>query len=93
MMREEERERIYVHSEFFAKWVLDQQGIDPELVIELGEPVPEILAQERNDPEIGVLLLDAGAGNLQNFLFSANMNHHYTGICPKKTLKPLLEHG
>ena len=67
-MREEESERIYVHSKFFAKWVLDQQGIDPELVIKLGEPVPEILAQVRDDPEIGVLVLGAGAGNLQNFL-------------------------
>ena len=33
MIREEERERIYVHSEVFAKWVRDQQVIVPELVI------------------------------------------------------------
>ena len=38
----------------------DRQGIDPELVIREGEPVPEILAQVRDDPEIGVLVLGAG---------------------------------
>ncbi|NDH24916.1 MAG: universal stress protein, partial [Rhodobacteraceae bacterium] len=43
-----------------AKWMRDRQGIDPELVIREGEPVPEILAQVRDDPEIGVLVLGAG---------------------------------
>ena len=41
----------------------DRQGIDPELVIREGEPVPEILAQVREDPEIGVLVLGAGTDN------------------------------
>ena len=60
IMREEARERIHAHFEVFAKWMRDQQGIDPELVIREGEPVPEILAQVRDDPEIGVLVLGAG---------------------------------
>jgi len=60
IMREEARERIHVHFEVFAKWMRDRQGIDPELVIREGEPVPEILAQVRDDPEIGVLVLGAG---------------------------------
>ena len=63
IMREESRERIKAHFEIFAKWMRDRQGIDPELVIREGEPVPEILAQIREDPEIGVLVLGAGSDN------------------------------
>ncbi|MEO0676444.1 MAG: universal stress protein [Pseudomonadota bacterium] len=60
IMREEARERIEVHFEVFAKWMRDKQGVDPELVIREGEAVPEIMAQVREDPEIGVLVLGAG---------------------------------
>ena len=60
IMREEARERIQVHFEVFAKWMRDKQGVDPELVIREGDPVTEILAQVRDDPEIGVLVLGAG---------------------------------
>ena len=60
VMRAESRERIEVHFEVFAKWMRDKQGVHPELVIREGEPVPEILAQVRDDPEIGVLVLGAG---------------------------------
>ncbi len=61
IMREEARERIIVHFEVFAKWMRDKQGIDPELVIREGEAVPEILAQVREDAEIGVLVLGAAS--------------------------------
>ncbi|MGH1355758.1 MAG: universal stress protein [Thalassovita sp.] len=60
IMREEARERITVHYEVFAKWMRDRQNIDPELVIREGEPVNEILAQIKEDPEIGILVLGAG---------------------------------
>lgn len=60
VMREEARERIHAHFEVFAKWMRDKQGVDPELVIREGEPVPEIIAQIKEDPEIGVLVLGAG---------------------------------
>lgn len=60
IMREEARERIIVHFEVFAKWMRDRQDIDPELVIREGEAVTEILAQVKEDPEIGVLVLGAG---------------------------------
>jgi nucleotide-binding universal stress UspA family protein len=60
VMREEARERIEVHYEVFAKWMRDRKGIDPELVIREGNPVDEIMAQVREDPEIGVLVLGAG---------------------------------
>lgn len=60
VMREEARERIEVHFEVFAKWMRDRQNIEPELVIREGQPVDEIMAQIRDDPEIGVLVLGAG---------------------------------
>jgi nucleotide-binding universal stress UspA family protein len=59
LMREEARERIVAHFEVFAKWMRDKQGVDPELVIREGDPVTEILAQVREDPQIGVLVLGA----------------------------------
>ncbi|MFK7744915.1 MAG: universal stress protein [Roseobacter sp.] len=60
VMREEARERIEVHYEVFAKWMRDRQGVDPELVIREGQPFDEIMAQIKEDPEIGVLVLGAG---------------------------------
>lgn len=60
IMRAEARERIEAHFEVFAKWMRDRHGINPELVIREGEPVNEILALIREDPEIGVLVLGAG---------------------------------
>ena len=59
VMREESRERIVAHFEVFAKWMRDKHGLEPHLVIREGEPVEEILAQVREDPEIGVLVLGA----------------------------------
>ena len=60
IMRTEARERIEVHFEVFAKWMRDRQGVDPELIIREGEPVAEILAVIRENPDIGVLVLGAG---------------------------------
>lgn len=60
IMREEARERIEAHFEVFAKWMRDKQGVYPELVIREGEAVPEIIAQVKDDGEIGVLVLGAG---------------------------------
>jgi len=60
VMREEARDRIIAHFEVFAKWMRDKQSINPELVIREGDPVPEIIAQIGEDPEIGVLVLGAG---------------------------------
>jgi nucleotide-binding universal stress UspA family protein len=61
IMREEARDRIRAHFDVFAKWMRDKQNVDPGLVIREGEPVPEILAQIREDPQIGVLVLGARA--------------------------------
>jgi len=61
LMREEARERIEVHFEVFAKWMRDRKGIDPVLKIREGEPVSEILAEVRENPEVGVLVLGASS--------------------------------
>ena len=61
IMREEARERIHAHFEVFAKWMRDKQGVDPELVIREGDPVEQILAQRRDDDEVGVLVLGASS--------------------------------
>ena len=61
IMREEARERIVAHFEVFAKWMRDKHRLEPHLVIREGEPVDEILAQVKDDPEIGVLVLGAAA--------------------------------
>ncbi|MBB3712762.1 nucleotide-binding universal stress UspA family protein [Limimaricola variabilis] len=61
IMRAEARERIEVHFEVFAKWMRDRQNVHPTLVIREGDTVPEILAQIREDAEIGVLVLGAGS--------------------------------
>ncbi|WP_375261198.1 universal stress protein [Palleronia sp.] len=59
LMREESRERIEAHFEVFAKWMRDRQNVFPELVIREGEAVNQILAQIREDENIGVLVLGA----------------------------------
>ncbi|MEM8538081.1 MAG: universal stress protein [Pseudomonadota bacterium] len=63
IMRAEARERIEVHFEVFAKWMRDKQQVNPELVIREGEALAEIMAQIKEDPEIGVLVLGAGTDN------------------------------
>ena len=60
LMRTEARERIEAHFEVFAQWMRDKQGINPELIIREGDPVAEILAQVKDDPTVGILVLGAG---------------------------------
>jgi len=62
VMREEARERIIAHYEVFAKWMRDRLHVEPELVIREGEAVAEILAQIKEDKDVGVLVLGAGTG-------------------------------
>jgi nucleotide-binding universal stress UspA family protein len=61
LMREEAKDRINAHFQVFAKWMRDKHQIDPELVIREGEPIPEIIAQVTEDPEVGILVLGAGS--------------------------------
>lgn len=61
IMREEARERIRIHFKTFADGMSKGYQVYPELVIREGPPVKEILAQISDDPEIGILVLAAGA--------------------------------
>lgn len=58
-MRAEARERIEAHFEVYSKWMIDKEGIEPELIIREGERVTEILGQIKDDPEVGILVLGA----------------------------------
>ena len=58
-MRLEARERIEAHFKVFSKWMQDKEGITPELIIREGEKATEVLAQIKEDPEVGVLVLGA----------------------------------
>jgi len=60
-MRIEARERIEEHFKVFSKWMIDKEGLEPELVIREGDRASEVLAQIEDDKEIGVLVLGAGA--------------------------------
>ena len=62
LMRQEAEDRITSQYQIFARWMHDSQGIDPELVIREGDPATQLLEQLATDPEIGVLVLGAGAG-------------------------------
>lgn len=61
LMRAEARERIEAHFEVFAKWMRTKHNVHPELVIREGEAAAEVLAQLRDDPAIGILVLGAGS--------------------------------
>lgn len=60
-MRAEARERIEEHFKVFSKWMVDKEGLEPELAIREGEKAAEVLAAIDEDPEVGVLVLGAGA--------------------------------
>ncbi|MEL6126004.1 MAG: universal stress protein [Pseudomonadota bacterium] len=60
LMRAEAREKIEERYAFFKEKMEQNEGITPELVIREGTTAKEVLAQIKDDPEIGVLVLAAG---------------------------------
>lgn len=83
LMRAEARERIEAHFEVFAKWMRDKHGIRPELVIREGEAVSEVLAQLRDDPQIGVLVLGAGSDKAGPGPLVSHLTRHSAALpCP-----------
>jgi len=60
LMRAEAREKIEEKFAYFAEKMRENEGLDPELVIREGETAKEVLAQIKEDREIGVLVLAAG---------------------------------
>ncbi len=61
VMRAEAHERIQAHYEIFKSELEKKEGITPLLAIREGEKVAEVLRHIREDKEIGVLVLGAGA--------------------------------
>lgn len=63
VMRAEARERIEEHFKVFSKWMMDKEGVVPELVVKEGEKAEAVLEQISEDKEVGVLILGACAGS------------------------------
>jgi len=83
LMRAEARERIEAHFEVFAKWMRDKHRVQPELVIREGEAVAEVLAQLREDPRIGVLVLGAGSDKAGPGPLVTHLSRHSASLpCP-----------
>ncbi|TYO89198.1 universal stress protein [Oceanicella actignis] len=61
VMRQEAREAAEARFQELAETLRETAGVMPEFVIREGEAVEQILAQIREDPQIGVLVLGAGA--------------------------------
>ncbi len=62
-MKAEARERIEEHFKVFSKWMIDKEGVEPELVIREGEKSTAVLEQIEADPDVGVLVLGACKGS------------------------------
>ena len=103
-MRAEAREWIEEHFEVFRRWMVSEEGIEPELAIREGEKATEVLAAIAEDPEVGVLVLCAGAtgegpGPLVAHLVDAKpkacpyQSRLYRAAGPKSRLSPFLELG
>ncbi|MEM6438422.1 MAG: universal stress protein [Pseudomonadota bacterium] len=60
IMRWEKREAAEARFKEAAALLEQNVGITPEFVIREGDPIEEVLAQVRDDPEVGVLVLGAG---------------------------------
>lgn len=63
IMRAEARERIEAHFQIFKSRMEKREGLTPTLVIREGDKIDEVIAHIRADPEVGVLVLGAGAGS------------------------------
>ena len=61
VMRAEAHEKIEAHFQIFKSRLEKREGISPSLSIREGDKIEEIIAHIRSDPEIGVLVLGAGA--------------------------------
>jgi nucleotide-binding universal stress UspA family protein len=61
VMRQEAREAAEARFIELASKLTENVGIIPEFVIREGDPKDEVLAQIREDPEIGILVLGAGS--------------------------------
>ena len=83
LMRAEARERIEAHFEVFAKWMRTKHNVHPELVIREGEATAEVLAQLKEDPTIGILVLGAGSDKSGPGPLVTHLSRHSASLpCP-----------
>ena len=61
VMRAEAREKIEAHFQIFKSRMEKREGVTPTLAIREGDKIEEVIAHVKSDPEIGVLVLGAGA--------------------------------
>ena len=61
MMRAEAREKIEAHFEVFRERLEKVEGVTPTLAIREGEKAREIIEHIKENPDIGILVLGAGA--------------------------------
>jgi nucleotide-binding universal stress UspA family protein len=61
VMRAEAQEKIEAHFQVFKDRMEKREGITPTLAIREGDLVDAVLAHIKADPEVGVLVLGAGA--------------------------------
>ena len=54
-MRAEAKQRIEARFKEFSDWMIEKEGIEPELVIREGERANEVIEQIKADKEVGVL--------------------------------------
>ncbi len=61
VMRAEAREKIEAHFQVFKDRMERREGVTPTLAIREGDKIEAIIAHTSADPEIGVIVLGAGA--------------------------------
>jgi nucleotide-binding universal stress UspA family protein len=61
VMRAEAREKIEAHFQVFKDRMERREGVTPTLVVREGDKVETIIQHVKADPEIGVIVLGAGA--------------------------------
>ena len=70
------------HFKIFSEIMEKEEGITPELVIREGEKVSEILAQIKDDPEVGILVLGANPSGEGPGPLVSQLVGHQGGILP-----------
>ena len=53
-MRAEAKQRIEARFKEFSDWMIEKEGIEPELVIREGERANEVIEQIKADKEVGI---------------------------------------
>ena len=74
--------KLHPHQIDGVKWMIEKEGVEPELVIREGEKVSEILSQIKDDPEVGILVLGANHSGEGPGPLVSQLVGHQGGILP-----------